>query len=71
MANTTGTDRASVHHYRRATDRAAERVSRAADRGDTTALRIASSQYESLARQRAEHGDTAADATEADRSEAR
>jgi hypothetical protein len=66
MPDMTRTDRGSVHHYRRATDRAADRVSRAADRGDATALRIASSQYESLLRQRAEHVEPAPQATDAD-----
>ncbi len=57
MAELTRTDRGFVHHYRRASDRAAERVSRATAYGDPTALRIASSQFEALVRRRAEHVD--------------
>ncbi|HEY0443502.1 MAG TPA: hypothetical protein VGC90_04690 [Candidatus Limnocylindrales bacterium] len=51
-------DRHSVHHYRRASDRAAERATRAEAAGDATALRIASSQFEALIRRRAEHAET-------------
>ena len=58
MAEIRRTDRGFVHHYRRASDRAAERVSRATDHGDPTALRIASSQVQALLRRRAEHVDT-------------
>ncbi|HKG56382.1 MAG TPA: hypothetical protein VKA85_03975 [Candidatus Limnocylindrales bacterium] len=55
MAELIRTDWTTIRHHRRATDRAAERMSRASDRGDATALRIASSQYDVLMRQRADH----------------
>ena len=55
MAETGRGDRHVVHHYRRASDRAAERATRAEAAGDRTALRIAWSQFEALIRRRAEH----------------
>jgi hypothetical protein len=48
-------DATDTPHYRRASDRAEQRASRAADHGDEAALRIATAQAEALLRRRHEH----------------
>ena len=58
MADPRGTyrnDATETQHYRRASDRAEQRASRAADHGDETALRIATAQAEALLQRRREH----------------
>jgi hypothetical protein len=49
-----GTELLEVAHKRRAVDRAEARAMRAADHGDTAAMRIAIAQRDELLRQRAE-----------------
>ena len=48
-------DATETLHYRRGSDRAEQRASRAADHGDEAALRIATAQAEALLRRRREH----------------
>ncbi len=53
VAELRGDDRMDVRHKRRASDRAEERVDRAANHGDAAAMRIAGAQLDGLLRRRA------------------